>query len=288
MAATPLREMSAAQFLAQEHKRVTLMGMSGVGKTTLARVLPKSAWFHYSADYRIGTRYLDEPILDNIKKMAMQVPFLAELLRSDSIYICHNITVENLSPISTFLGMVGNPTLGGLSLEEFKRRLALHRDAEIRAMYDVRDFIHKARDIYGYAHFLHDASGSLCELDDEATWARLAEDTIIVYLRAPEAMREELVRRAIAHPKPLYYQARFLDEALAEYMSEKDLTSTALIDPADFVRWVFPRLVAHRLPLYQYIADHYGVTVDASRVTDVHDEADFLNLIAEALDARRS
>ncbi|MBT6139418.1 MAG: ATPase, partial [Rhodospirillaceae bacterium] len=64
--------------------------MSGVGKTTLAAKVPSEAWFHFSADYRIGTRYLAEPILDNVKREAMKVPFLADLLRSDSIYINHN------------------------------------------------------------------------------------------------------------------------------------------------------------------------------------------------------
>src|SRR5262245_37802742 len=49
--------------------------MSGVGKTTLANRLPRSEWFHYSGDYRIGTKYLAEPILDNIKHQAMQVGF---------------------------------------------------------------------------------------------------------------------------------------------------------------------------------------------------------------------
>ena len=48
--------------------------------------------------------------------------FLRDLLRSDSIYIASNITVENLSPISTFLGKVGARDKGGLSTEEFKRR----------------------------------------------------------------------------------------------------------------------------------------------------------------------
>ena len=49
----------------------------------------------HSGDYRIGTHYLDEPILDNIKGKAMQIPFLKDLLRSDAIYIRNNITVPN-------------------------------------------------------------------------------------------------------------------------------------------------------------------------------------------------
>jgi GTPase SAR1 family protein len=52
-------KMSPQEFLNWENKRITLLGMSGVGKTTLADKLPKETWFHYSGDYRIGTRYLD-------------------------------------------------------------------------------------------------------------------------------------------------------------------------------------------------------------------------------------
>ena len=42
----------------------------------------KQDWFQYSVDYRIGTRYMDEHIVDNFKREAMGNPFLAELLRS--------------------------------------------------------------------------------------------------------------------------------------------------------------------------------------------------------------
>ena len=101
--------MSADKFRKARRKAVTLMGMSGVGKTVLANRLPETRWFIYSGDYRIGTQYLREPILDNIKLRAMEVPFLHDLLRSDSIYIESNITVHNLRPISTFLGKPGDP-----------------------------------------------------------------------------------------------------------------------------------------------------------------------------------
>ena len=118
--------MSADEFRKAPRKSVTLMGMSGVGKTVLANRLPATRWFIYSGDYRIGTQYLREPILDNIKLRAMEVPFLRNLLRSDSIYIESNITVHNLRPISTFLGKLGDPERGGLPLGEFRRRQELH------------------------------------------------------------------------------------------------------------------------------------------------------------------
>jgi len=94
-------KLSAKDFKAWDNKCITLLGMSGVGKTQLALRLGKRDWFHYSGDYRIGTRYLDEAILDNIKLQAMQIPFLRDLLRTDSIYIRNNITVDNLQPVSS-------------------------------------------------------------------------------------------------------------------------------------------------------------------------------------------
>lgn len=277
-------DLTPREFSKWEHKAITLLGMSGIGKTTLANKLPTTEWFHYSADYRIGTKYLEEHILDNIKKQAMKVDFLRDLLRSDSIYICSNITVHNLAPVSTFLGKIGDHTKGGLSLEEFKERQRLHHEAEIAAMKDVAPFIAKAREIYGYSHFLNDAGGSVCELNDDEAIRCLADNTLIVYIRADEEMENTLIQRAIDSPKPLYYQERFLDVKLGEYMRSEGIGEIDDIDPDKFVRWIFPRLVEHRRPLYQALADQYGYTVESRQAEQVRDEADILELITNALD----
>jgi hypothetical protein len=276
--------MTRSEFLAWPHKAITLLGMSGVGKTTLAYKLPKSEWFHYSGDYRIGTKYLAEPILDNIKHQAMQIGFLRDLLRSDSIYIASNITVHNLEPVATFLGKIGRADLGGLPVDEFKKRQRLHREAEIGAMRDVAEFIEKAHSIYGYDHFINDAGGSIVELEDEQTIRTLAEYTLILYLRPDAELERQLVRRAIAEPKPLYYQEAFLDAKLADYLEQTGLASPDDIVPDDFVRWIFPALVEHRRPKYQALADAHGYTVDARAAERIGGEADFLELVADALD----
>ena len=276
-------KMSPQKFLEWNSKRITLLGMSGVGKTTLANKLPKHRWFHYSGDYRIGTKYLEEPILDNIKRQAMDVPFLRELLRSDSIYIRSNISVDNLAPVSTFLGKLGDPKRGGLSLKEFKRRQALHHQAEIAAMRDVPDFIEKASDIYGYKHFLNDAGGSVCELDDPQTLEILAEHTLIVYIKTTQELEQTLIERAARDPKPLYYREAFLDEQLAAFMAEKHYRTVDDIPPDEFVTWVFPKLFRSRLPRYQTIADRYGYTVAAQDIAKVEGEEDFVQLLACAL-----
>jgi len=277
-------KLSRSEFRDWDCKAITLLGMSGVGKTHLARILRHHHWFHYSGDYRIGTRHLDEAILDNIKQEAMQIQFLRELLRSDSIHIENNITFDNLKPLSTFLGKVGNPDSGGIGLREFKRRQELHRQAEIHAMQEVPEFIRKAREIYGYDNFVNDAGGSLCELDEDGVIEELAEHTLILYLRTTEDNQRELLERAERNPKPLYYPEHFLDDQLQVYMQARSLDYVALIDPDDFVRWVFPRLLASRLPRYQAIADRLGYTVSTDRLAAVTDEEGFLALVGEALE----
>ena len=279
---------SPKEFENWEYKAITLMGMSGVGKTTLASKIPKGTWFHYSGDYRIGTKYLEEPILDNIKRYAMKDAFLADLLKSDSIYFCSNITVDNLAPISTFLGKIGNPELGGLSLQEFKHRQYQHREAEIAAMRDVAEFIAKAREIYGYRHFLNDAGGSICEIADTDAMDVLQRHTLILYIKTTPKFEEELCRRAEKNPKPLYYDERFLDEKLNEFMQMQNLARPEQIVPDMFVRWVFPQLVRYRLPRYRMIADRYGYSVDYRAIEKVRDDQDFLELICTTIDKSRT
>jgi hypothetical protein len=276
--------LSAKEFRAWPHKCVTLLGMSGVGKTRLAIRLRRRNWFHYSGDYRIGTRYLDEAILDNIKQEAMKVPFLCDLLRTDSIYIRNNITVDNLQPVSSFLGKLGNPQRGGLPLPEFKHRQALHRDAEIAAMKDVPEFIRKAREIYGYKHFVNDAGGSLCELDAAPVLETLAQHTLILYIKASEKDEQDLIRRAEEDPKPLYYREAFLDEQLEMYKREQGIAYVAQVDPDHFTRWMFPRLFYSRVPRYEAIAAQYGYILTTDELAQVRDEASFVRSVEHVLD----
>jgi hypothetical protein len=183
------------------------------------------------------------------------------------------------------LGKIGRADLGGLPVAEFKRRQRLHREAEIGAMRDVAEFIVKAQEIYGYDHLINDAGGSLVELDDEQTEQTLAEHTLILYLKADEDMERELVRRAVSDPKPLYYNEKFLDKKLAEYLAEAELESPDQIVPDEFVRWIFPSLVAHRRPKYEAMAKRHGYTLNARLAEAIKNERDFLELVASALDS---
>ncbi len=276
--------LTADEYRRLPNRSITLLGMSGVGKTHLSNLLRREDWFHYSGDYRIGTRYLSEPILDNIKAQAMQVRFLRDLIRSDSIQIINNIGVDNLQPVSSFLGKLGNPERDGLSLTEFKRRQALHHAAEIQAMLDVPAFIQKARSLFGYPHFINDAGGSVSELDSPEVLETLARHTLILYIRATEEDESHLIARAERDPKPLYYREDFLNDRLQHYMVEHGLEYSAQIEPDDFVRWVFPYLFRSRLPRYEAIAKTYGYTLVSSEIAQVRTAADFDDLVMLALD----
>lgn len=277
-------KFSVDSFRRWPHKNVTLLGMSGVGKTYLSSTLRHQDWFHYSADYRIGKRYLDEAILDLIKLQAMQVPFLRDLLRRDWIDIKNNIKIDDPGPVLSFVGRLGNPALGGIEPQEFARRQEIYRLGEIAAMHDVPSFVKKAQDIYGYPHFVNDVGGSLCELEDPAVIDLLIEHTLILYIQVTTAAEEEeLIRRAKADPKPLYFRPAFLAEHLPNYLAERGYTDISEADPDDFTRWIFPHLFHSRIPRYEAIAQPHGYTVTSAEVAQVRDEKDFLALLETAI-----
>ncbi|MEL6169504.1 MAG: ATPase [Pseudomonadota bacterium] len=269
-------------------RRILFFGMSGLGKTHVSSLLRRSGnWFHYSVDYRIGTRYMGEYIADNFKAEAMKVPFLADLLKSDSIYVGSNITFDNLSPLSTYLGKPGDPAKGGLPIAEYRRRQGRHRTAEIAAMHDTAEFIDRAKTLYGYDHFVCDASGSLCEVvnpedPEDPVLSALAENLLLVWIEGTEAHTAELVRRFDADPKPMCYQETFLDTAWATYLTETGQSETE-VDPDAFIRWTFARALAHRQPRYRSMAERWGLTLRAEDVARITSEADLLAIIARAL-----
>ncbi|MGB5570209.1 MAG: ATPase [Sedimenticolaceae bacterium] len=276
-------KFTVEEFRNWKNKKVTLLGMSGVGKTHISAMLRKQQWYHYSGDYRIGTRYLDEAILDLVKERVMQVPFISELLRSDRIYVRNNIKISDLGPVLSFVGKLGNPEMGGVPLEDFQRRQAQYRDAEIAAMLDVPAFIDKGQKIYGYPHFVNDVGGSLCELDDPGVIDLLVEHTLMLYIQVTDQEEEQkLISRAQSDPKPLYYRPDFLLEQMQVYLGETGLRYAAEMDPDEFTRWVFPRLFHSRVPRYEQIA-RQGYTVTSREVAQVRDEQDFLTLLETAI-----
>jgi hypothetical protein len=271
-------------------KRILFFGMSGLGKTYLSNMLREAGgWFHYSIDYRIGTRYMGEYIADNAKAEAMKVPFLRDLLLSDSIYIGSNISFENLTPVSSYLGKPGDPARGGLAMEEYRRRQDQFRQSEIHALMDTRYFIDRAERLYGYPHFICDTGGSICEWVDadnpeDAILKELSAHTLMVWIKGDKAHTQELIRRFDRAPKPMAYQPEFLTGAWQAYLDETGKPEDQ-VNPDSFIRWTYARALAHRQPRYEAMAD-WGVTVTADAVSQVRDAAGFDDLIAEAINQK--
>lgn len=269
-------------------KRVVLFGMSGLGKTHASNMLRASGdWFHYSIDYRIGTRYMGEFIEDSFKREAMGNAFLRDLLMSDSIKIKSNITFDNLAPLSTYLGKPGRVQDGGLAIEEYRRRQQQHHRAEVEALLDTPYFIDRARDIYGYEHFVCDSGGSICEVVDPAdpndpVLSCLAECALMVWIEGSDAHTDELIKRFDRAPKPMCYQASFLDTKWDCYLAEKQVTDRE-VDPNDFVRWAYAQAMAHRQPIYRSMSK-WGVKVTADEVAAATTPKQFDAMIVNALE----
>ena len=274
---------SANQFKNEKNKRLTLLGMSGVGKTRLAKIIgEEGGWFHFSGDYRIGSTHLKDSIIDNVAQKMKKDSWLQPLLESNSISVNSQVTFDNLAPISAFLGKIGNPEQGGLPIDEFVRRQNLFLEAEIKAMYEVPQFISQSQE-RGYAHFINDAGGSLCELDDDKLYKLLSEKTLIVYIKTSKETERKLIDRAKRRPKPMYYNPAFFEKALHSYLKENNLSYAAQINPDAFVGWVFPKLVADRLKKYESLASKYGCTIKSNDLHDCGSAKDVINLISNAL-----
>lgn len=282
---------TADDWRAAARKQVLVFGMSGLGKTHVSQMLRASGnWFHYSIDYRIGTRYMGEYIIDNFKTEAMKVPFLRHLLMSDSIYIGSNITFSNLTPVATYLGKPGNPDLGGLEISEYRKRQEQFRRAEIAALYDTGYFIERAERIYGYPHFICDTGGSICEWADpddpeDPLLVDLSGRTLMIWIEGSDAHTEELIRRFDRAPKPMAYQPEFLDCCWSDYLAETGLSDME-IDPDAFIRWTYAKALSHRQPRYEAMARNWGVVVTADEVAALKTEVQFVDLIATALERR--
>ncbi len=282
---------SAQEWRDAAHKSVLLFAMSGLGKTYVSEELAQSgAWFHYSIDYRIGTRYMVEHITDNLKAEAMKSPFLAEMLRADLIHICPNIHDHDLRAVAAYLGKPGDPHKGGLEIAEYTRRQVQFRAAEIAALEDTAHFASRAQSLYGYDNFICDTGGSICEWVDpedphDPLMQCLSNACLMVWIEVTEDHNAELVRRFDKEPKPMAYQPEFLARVWAEYLAHHD-GDESRIDPDAFLRWTYAKALAHRQPRYAAMARNFGVTVPASEMSTVSGARDFEDVIAAAIERR--
>jgi hypothetical protein len=249
--------LSEREFMQQEAKAVTLLGMSGVGKTHLSRMLAEQGWVHYSCDYLIGTKYMRDELAADAAR----------------------ISKKDISNLSAFIGKPGDPAKGGLDLAEYKRRQNLYYEAECQSLRDVIAALKEA----GTHNFVNDSTGSLCEIRDDKIVDEVGKRTLFVYIKASREEEKRVLERARRHPKPMYFPPDRFDEWLAEYMKANNVATVAKLDPDEFSRWVFQRLFEARLPKYQRLADRHGVTIPSDDFRHVKTEKDFTGVIAAAL-----
>ena len=67
-------------------------------------------------------------------------------------------------------------------------------------------------------------------------------------------------------------------------MDENNYPYVALIEPDEFVRWMFPRLFYSRIPRYENIAAKYGYTITTEDLHQVNEEEDFIRLLESVIE----
>jgi len=203
-----------------DHKVITLMGMSGVGKTHLSCMLADEGWFHYSCDLEIGTTYLGSEIEQTLGEK-------------------NTVIAEDLSQLSRYVGKLGR---GQLTRDEFKRRQKQYYDAECESLRQLQNAVHGAHE-KGFVQVVNDSTGSLCEIDDDVLLDAIDENSLIVYIKANKDEEKEVLKRAQEYPKPMFFSPERFDYWVEEYLETNKLSKTDDMDSDDFARWVFPRLV---------------------------------------------
>ena len=242
-----MKYSSADEFLNADHKSITLMGMSGVGKSYLSLQMAEWGWSHFSCDLEIANVHLKDKIQGSV-------------------------SADDLSALSSYIGKVGD-----FPIDEFKARQARYYMAEVAALNAA------SKESAKHKKFVHDSTGSLCEITDEAVLKSIGSSTLFVYIQASKKEEIEILKRAEEYPKPLFFPPKMLDAWLHEYQQIFGVSNVDGIDGDDFVRWVFPKLFEMRLPKYERLAERYGVTIPSSEIHGVKDEQGLLNLIAGAL-----
>ncbi len=249
-------KLTKQEFFEQPRKAITLIGMSGAGKTHISCQLEKWGWHNYSCDYVIGSEYL-----------------------KDELDSTQGISAENIGALSVYLGKLGKPLSGGFDLELFQQRQKSYYDAEVMALRDMDRVLNNVS-----CNFVHDSTGSLCEIEDNALLKKIGEQTMFIYLKTGEEEEKEVLRRAREYPKPLFFPPRFLTKKLEIYMSQNGHENVAEVEPDEFSRWVFPILFEERKPKYQRLADLYGITIPSNEFKNLQSSDQFIEIIAGHLD----
>lgn len=254
-----MRFHSGKDFLSWRDKRLAFIGMSGVGKSTLTNYLDLEQWATFCTDFELA----DGPLRPELEKFAgPDFP----------------VGPNDISTLSAYVGKLGDPAQGGLDLGEFRRRQALHEKAERQTFLNL---IARLRSHQGPA--LIDSGGSLVEILEfdrpDPLRQSLCDQMFFIYIEANEDQTHELIDRQLRAPKPMFYRADFLDQAIADFGAPIDQA-----DPNDFIRHIFPRVIRARRPRYAALATEGGVAIPLEFTSQVRNKHQLLTLIADHID----
>ncbi len=217
-----------------KNKIISLVGMSGVGKTSFAGKLHPNSHFHYCVDYAIQEFYLKDS-LENTGKSA----------------------INNLSAMANFLGKIGDEKSGGMDYKTFCTRQDLYMNAEKNATLHLENIAENLLEKYDF--IINDLTGSICEIvnfDDpnDRILQFLSRNTTILHIKTSDIYIFELVKIAMQNPKPLLYNRSFLDENIKYYQELQGFSEIDGVNPDDFFRFIFPRLIRNRAQKYDKFA----------------------------------
>ncbi len=229
-------------------KAITLMGMSGVGKTHFSLKLKDWGWGHHSCDVEIGKDLLD---------------------------IDKEMQADDIDELMLYLGFLGDTAQGGKEFDDYIKHQKFYKIAEMHSLLQLKKRIRRTETEY----FVNDSTGSFCEITDPDVIDFVGDQTLIVYIQASGEEENTLLERAENTPKPIYYPPAQFPEWIATYLKNNGLTSTNDITPQDFSRWVFPILLDSRKPKYQAIADKHGITITSADLHSCETAAEFKELI---------
>ena len=250
---------TGADFLAWHDKRLAFIGMSGVGKSTLAGYLDSDFWTTFCTDYLLA----DGPLRPELEAFAGK-NFVA--------------SAQDITTLSAYVGKLGAEAEGGLGLPAFRRRQALYAEAERKTFETLAQTLasHQGPAIV-------DAGGSLVEImafdGSDPLLDQLTAQVFFVYIEANEDQTRALIDRQLCAPKPMFYRPEFLDQAIHDFVAPLETAS-----PQAFIRFVFPRLVAARKPRYAALSAAGGVRLPLSLANHVRSDAELLHLIADQID----
>ena len=111
----------------------------------------------------------------------------------------------------------------------------------------------------------------------------LSAECLPIWIKGDADHTQELIRRFDKAPKPMAYQPEFLLRVWKEYLVEHNCAPNN-VNPDDFIRWAYAQALAHRQPRYEAMAK-WSVTVTSDQVAALNTEADFVDLIGDALPA---